>query len=239
MKKMVMIVLACLIAVSVFAGGGKAQGTSPAGGFKAVGIYEKYDLAQPKTIYVYMIGNPVKDIDEIMGMANNQYFKPLLNTEVTLTFITWAELADKYPLVLASGEDVDIIHAAPWNNYEQEVAKGSFRALTDQFIQEWMPATWVSQPKISWYQARSGGKVYAVPAADINVEYKFPVIRDDLRAKYNLPELKNWDDLRNYVYTVASRETGIQAYAAPASTIELMWTYLEAQNVKASSGPIY
>ncbi|MDR2303883.1 MAG: ABC transporter substrate-binding protein [Treponema sp.] len=239
MKKMVMIVLACLIAVSAFAGGSKAPGASPAGGFKAAGIYEKYDLTQSKTIYVYMVGDPAKDIDEIMGMANNQYFKPLLNTEVILTFISWAELADKYPLVLASGEDVDIIHAAPWNNYEQEAAKGSFRALTDQFIQEWMPATWVSQPRISWYQARSGGKVYAVPAADINVEYKFPVIRDDLRTKYSLPELKNWNDLRNYVYTIASRETGIQAYAAPASTIELMWTYLEAQNVKWSSGPIY
>jgi ABC-type glycerol-3-phosphate transport system substrate-binding protein len=233
-----MILLACLIAVSAFAGG-RSSGTSPGSGFKATGIYEKYDLTQQKTIYLYMVGDPAKDIDEIMDIANRQYFKPLINTEVILTFISWAELADKYPLVLASGEEIDIIHAAPWNNYEQEAAKGSFLALTDQFIQEWMPATWASQPRISWYQARSGGKVYAVPAADINVEYKFPVIRDDLRIKHGLPDLRNWDDLRNYVYTIAARETGIQAYAAPASTIELMWTYLEAQNVKWSSGPIY
>jgi ABC-type glycerol-3-phosphate transport system substrate-binding protein len=238
MKKTAMILLACLIAVSAFAGG-RSSGTTSTSGFKAAGIYEKYDLAQRKTIYLYMIGDPAKDIDEIMRMANDQYFKPLINTEVILTFITWAELGDKYPLVLASGEDIDIIHAAPWNNYEQEAAKGSFRELSDRFIQDWMPATWISQPKISWYQARSGGKMYAVPAADINVEYKFPVIRDDLRIKHNLPELKNWNDLRNYVYTVAARETGIQAYAAPASTIELMWTFLEAQNVKWSSGPIY
>jgi ABC-type glycerol-3-phosphate transport system substrate-binding protein len=216
-------------AASASGGSGKTGFASPDP------IYASYDLSQPLTIYLYMVGSTPADIDEVMALANEEYFKPILNTTVEIAFISWGDIATKYALVLAGGEDVDLVFTAPWNYYEQESSKGSFLELTEDFRAKWLPQTQKEMPPVAWLQMLTKGKIYAasqmVSASD---GYKFVVIRDDLRTKYGLPEPTSWDSLENYLFTVAAKEPSIQAYAAAASTAEVFAVYNQYRDVQSA-----
>jgi putative aldouronate transport system substrate-binding protein len=71
-----------------------------------------------------MLGDVPRDIDEVLDKANKEYFQPMLNTTLKLVFLAWSDYTTKYPLILAAGEDADIIFTDPWAFYEQEAAKG-------------------------------------------------------------------------------------------------------------------
>jgi ABC-type glycerol-3-phosphate transport system substrate-binding protein len=230
--------LLCVAAVSW--GGGKKQDTAQTTNFKSSSpTYASYDLGAPKQIYIYMVGTTPDDLDEVIEKANSDYFKPILNTTVEVVFIPWSDVGTKYALILAGGDDVDIIFTAPWNYYEQESGKGSFVELTDQFISRWMPVTSKEQSRISWLQAMTRGKIYGVPSMNSGDVYKMPAIREDLRTKYNLPPLNDWAALRQYLFTVAQRESGLQAYNATASTWEVMNSYFQGRDVLLTEQPVY
>jgi hypothetical protein len=70
--------------------------------------------------------------------------------------------------------------------------------------------------------------------------YKYAAIRDDLRTKYNLPEIKDRTSLENYLFTIVAREPGIQAYnSATGEFAELCWVYLESQDILVGGDPVY
>jgi ABC-type glycerol-3-phosphate transport system substrate-binding protein len=188
---------------------------------------------------MYMLGDVPKDLDEVLAKANAEYFQPMLNTTLKMVFLAWSDYQTKYPLVLAAGEDVDIMFTAPWAFYEQESGKGSFTELTTDFIARWMPTINKEQSAISWSQAKTGGKVYGIPTTQSGSVYKYVGIREDLRTKYNLPAINSWDTLEQFLFTVAANEPSIQAYAAQAEAPEVLWVYLESRNVLYSGDPIY
>jgi putative aldouronate transport system substrate-binding protein len=65
------------------------------------------------------------------------------------------------------------------------------------------------------------------------------MIREDLRQKYNLPEIDSWETLEQYIFTIPKNEPGIQGYAAAAATWELLNVYMEDRHVKLTEQPIY
>ena len=241
MKRIMVFSMILMMAASAFAGGAGGQqsgaGRTP---FKtADSAYASYDLSAPVTLYMYMLGDVPRDLNEILDKANNEYFKPILNTTVRMVFLSWSDYMTKYPLVLAAVEDVDIIFTAPWAFYEQESGKGSYLELTDDFVSKYMPNVAKAQSKISWQQATVGGKIYGVPTSAATLNHKHYAIRDDLRTKYGLPEPNSWETLEQYLFTIASREPSIQAYAAAAEAPEVLWVYLNYINVLTSGEPVY
>ncbi|MDR0641756.1 MAG: ABC transporter substrate-binding protein [Treponema sp.] len=230
----IMMIVLCLAACSKQ--GPAVSGGSGGSGFTSSdSVYASYDLSQPLTIYLYMVGGTPNDIDEVMAKANEEYFKPILNTTVEIAFISWGDISTKYALVLAGGEDVDLVFTAPWNYYEQESNKGSFLELTEDFRAKWLPQTQKDMPLVAWLQMLTKGKIYAASQMVSQSDgYKFVVIRDDLRTKYGLPEPTDWDSLENYLFTVAAREPSIQAYAAAASTAEVFAVYNQYRDVQTA-----
>jgi ABC-type glycerol-3-phosphate transport system substrate-binding protein len=214
MKKIFSLVLVlCLCAGFAFAGGSQSGG-SAAGGSKFTSsnpIYAGYDLNSPVKLYMYMLGDPQKDFDEIFGIANKNYFQPMLNAEIEMIWLSWSDYATKEPLILAGGEDVDIMFTAPWALYDQEAAKGSFVELTMDFVQKWMPQSYKMQSKISWQQAQTNGKVFAVPTLGGYTQGWAVVVRDDLRQKYNLPELNSVANFEKFITTIAGQEKEVLA----------------------------
>ncbi|MDR2808397.1 MAG: ABC transporter substrate-binding protein [Spirochaetaceae bacterium] len=241
MKKIMAFIVIFTTAVSAFAGGDKQQsGGAGKGAFTTTNsAYAAYDLSKPLTLYMYMLGDVPKDMNEVLDKANKEYFQPMLNTTLKLVFLAWSDYMTKYPLILAAGENVDIIFTAPWAFYEQESAKGSYLELTTDFIAQWMPNVAKSMSKIAWQQAVTGGKIYGVPTNFSALNHKHYAIREDLRTKHNLPEPNSWDNLEKYLFTIAANEPSIQAYAAAAEAPEVLFVYLNAMNVLASGEPIY
>ncbi len=91
---------------------------------------ERYDLSEPANLTVYFAGDAQIDQQKV-DEAFNQLMSELINTTVTINYLTWADTYTKYPLTLASGETVDIAFGAAWLDYGGLSLKGAFTPIED------------------------------------------------------------------------------------------------------------
>ena len=109
-----------------------------------------------------------------------------------------------------------------------EAAKGSFYELTTDFISKYMPLTAKYQAEESWDETTLAGKTIAVPSNTAQPMGKIVAVRQDLMEKYGMTELKNWEDYKQYMLTIAEKETpdsGIYAMASAGDNNELWDVY--------------
>jgi ABC-type glycerol-3-phosphate transport system substrate-binding protein len=172
-----------------------------------------FDTSEAVNIVFYALGSADPAFSKVVGLANER-MKQLINTTVDIEIIPLSDFATKYPLVLAGGEDCDLIFSAPWLFFAEQADRGAFMELTEEFRNTWMPETMKSQVPVSWKQAEYKGKVIVTPrnASDYEQAYGV-VVRKDMRDKYNIPEITDMDGFEQYLYAVAEGEKGTGAYA--------------------------
>lgn len=184
--------------------------------------YANLDTSEPVNLIWYAIGDTPPDLDLVFSEANTNYFQPVLNATMEMKFMSWSEYSTKYSLILAGGEDCDMIYTAAWCYFLQEAQKGAFYPLTEEFRETYMPLATKNQAPESWEQVTVGGEAYAVTRNYLTMpNYKFMAIRKDLRQKYNLPEVTDFDTFQDYMFAIAENEEGIQAIASPGNNDEL------------------
>lgn len=108
-----------------------------------------YDLAETETIVLYVLGDEPKDMGKVLEEVNQKYLLPNLNSTLDIKFLNWSDYQTKYSLVLAGGENVDLIYTASWCYYNEEAAKGAFKEMDMDFIQKYLPYTYEQQPEVS------------------------------------------------------------------------------------------
>ena len=194
-------------------------------------MYADTDLSDSYTVNMYLIGDTPNDWDMVEEKIN-EYLEPF-NTQLDVTFMSWSDYKTMYTLVLAGGEQVDLIFTAPWCYMYTEAAKGSFYDLSEDFINTYMPLAAKYQAKESWDETTLAGKTIAVPSNVAQPQGKIVAVRQDLMEKYDMTELKNWDDYKQYMLTIAEKETpesGIYALAASGDNNELWDVYRQQTN---------
>ena len=174
------------------------------------------DTSEAVTLKMILLGGKPADFDKVWSEVNAK-LKAKINATVDVEFLDWADWNQKYPLKFAASEDFDIIYTANWAYYNDQALKGGFLELTDDLLQKYAPLTWANMPKVSWEQAKVNGKLYMVPNNNVEVTNKIVLYREDLRKKYNLPEINSLESYANYLKTVAKNEEGIVAYGAKAA----------------------
>jgi len=222
---------------------GDSEGQSGEAGDPLASLYPEVDLSKRVTLNVYQLGAAPKDRDRVVEEIN-KILEPEVNTTLKLNFIDWGDIATKYSLILAGGEDVDIVFTAPWNYYYQEAAKGAFMEITDEFLTKYMPQTKQTQVPEAWDSVKINGKIFGVPKNVMSPEHKFLAIREDLRLKHNIPALTDWASYENFLVTIAQKETpesGIFGIAAAAGNGELRRVWMQQYDmfdgVNAQIGP--
>ena len=96
-----------------------------------------------------------------------------------------------------------------------------------------MPLAAKYQAKESWDETTLAGKTIAVPSNVAQPQGKIVAVRQVLMEKYDMTELKNWDDYKQYMLTIAEKETpesGIYALAASGDNNELWDVYRQQTN---------
>jgi putative aldouronate transport system substrate-binding protein len=178
---------------------------------------EGVDLSKKVNLKMYLLGDVPQDKD-IWVAELNKLIEKDLNATLSIEYLPWSDWQQKYPLILASGENVDLIYTSDWALYTQEAAKGAFIEVTDEMLTKYMPLTSAQQDKVSLDQGRINGKLFFVPRSTAAYTGEGALlIRGDLREKYGLPELKSIDDLEKYYTEIAKNEKGIFPYAASIS----------------------
>ena len=199
--------------------GDKDEGISPDSPYAGMG----FDLSEHKTVVMYTPCDVPEDIDKVLAEANEKYFHPWLNTTFEVKFISWADLATKYSLILAGSDQVDIMFTGNWCHFTDSIAKGAFRKLDPEWLKKYLPMSYEEQPEVSWDQASVNGVIYGIPkTASIFNNYRFVAVRGDLMEKYGFDRLESYEDFKEYLYAVAAdtAETGIYASAQSGGSPE-------------------
>lgn len=194
-------------------------------------MYPNVDFSKPYTVNLYLIGDTPNDWDKVLEQIN-EYLAPF-NTTLNVEIMGWADYPTMYSLVLAGGEQIDMIYTAPWCYMYVENAKGSFYTYDRDFVKENMPLTDKYQAEKSYSEATVNGKIVAMPCNQEKPQNKSVAIRQDIADKHGIDKLENWDDYMNFMLTVAEKETpesGILAQASATNNSELWDVYRQMYN---------
>ncbi len=166
----------------------------------------KIDTSKEVELIGYLIGDRLQGMDAVMEKMNEKLKKDI-NATMTINYIGWGDLQSKYPLVLASGENIDWIYTANWAYYGQEASKGAFKEITTDMLQTYMPKHYAAvKDTAAIKETLINGKSYMVSTATPDKKVNEFAIREDLRKKYNVPEVTGWTTIEPYLEAIKKNE---------------------------------
>lgn len=146
----------------------------------------------------------------------NTFYKELdkltkkdLNCTVRFTFSTWTDWQNKYNLMLAANDKIDMCYAADWINYQSYADKNAYLAL-DKMLPKYAPKIWKNISKTNWSGMKVNGKIYGVPNEYEEYVQHGLVYREDLREKYKLPVINSVASIEKYLDTIKKKEAGMK-----------------------------
>lgn len=195
MKKAICSMLAFLAAISALSGcgsnsttnSGSSSGNSSAAGSSSAGTEnsgDARDISEKVHLVMWSPGTAPRDQERV-----GEKLSELAERDLNAT-LEWNRFADtqKLNLLLTSGEVIDLIYTANYQNYAVYAAKGAFNPL-DELVPSVSPELQKYVSIDMWDATRVNGTIYMVPCMwPEYVPYGF-LWREDLRKKYNLPEI--------------------------------------------------
>lgn len=220
-KKLLSLLLAGSMALSLAACGGKDTATTPSGSSSATtdnnsaatedaaGTEEAgsaaVDTSERVDLVFYVMGDAPVD-EKAVEDALNEKLLEKVNATVDFQFSTWTDFQTKYSLELTSGT-ADLIYIANWLNFGQLANSGAFLELND------LLDTCGSDLKAligedALNQCSVDGQVYGIPNAwpeYVSAGFKY---REDLRAQYDLPVPDSLEDVEAYLLGIKENMPG-------------------------------
>lgn len=138
----------------------------------------------------------------------NAILKEKLNCTIKVDYAAGNDSKNNYELVLASGEPYDLIHAGNWFGYAVPANKGAYMDLTELFP-KYAPDLYAKMPEERLEEAMVNGKVYGIPNLYTSYGDTEIIYREDLRVKYNLPEITDLDSIGAYLQGIKDNEPGL------------------------------
>lgn len=167
---------------------------------------DKPDTSKEVTLKLYTIGDEG-------GMYSNQALEQLntllkekINATLEPLSVSWGDYREKMPLIYASGEAYDLAYTANWINYSKEAVKGAFLNIND-LMQEYAPLTYKEMSEAGMLDsAMVNGGLYMVPSTKSDYTTHQIMYREDLRKKYNCPEITDYATLAQYCDAIVANE---------------------------------
>ncbi len=214
LKKVICLALAAVTVFGALAGCGKKEVKTNTG-----------DL-EPVTLKCYIVGDLDPNKDAVLENLNNK-LKEKINATLDIIEIPWSDYKKKYSLILASGENIDLIYTSSWCYFYSEARKGAFMPLDEDMIKTYAPKTYEKLPKDAWDYVKIDGKISMIPQLKAGIAAKVMVYREDLRKKYNVPEIKSFEDFDAYFAAIKKNEPAMFPLNATVGNIEnLFFTYM-------------
>jgi len=125
--------------------------------------YAYTDLSEHKTVRMTMVGDgesTYPDYPEILALVNEELAK--FNTTLEVTVLSWADIGTMYPLILAGGDECDLLFVATWLHLWTGAQQESFYPIDEEFIEKYMPYADQYQDDASWAQVMYNGAIQGV-----------------------------------------------------------------------------
>ena len=191
MKKWFVFCLLLLLPALAFAAGEKEEGA--------------VDMDEEVEIFVKLPSNPPDALPEITEALNKLTMRDL-NATVRFEHYTWSDWRNKYKLDLVSGEPIDMLYSARWIGFFEFQADGAFKDISGM-LPEYAPSAWANIDSDKWVRlTREDDAIYAVPPHWDTADAIGFVYREDLRKKYNVPEITSVEVLEQYLMAIKKNE---------------------------------
>lgn len=170
-KRVVALLMACLMAGSLLGGCGKSaeQPAANTGGQDeqqkqeetasqedAGGSNESGDIVE---LSFYMSNSPVVDQDRIMTKAN-EIIEKEIGAHLNLIMVDGSQYQEKMNLMINTGDAWDLCFAANWLDFYNQAAKGAYADLTE-LLPTLAPETYSRIPEGLWKDVTVNGKIVA------------------------------------------------------------------------------
>lgn len=218
--------LCVMIVMSMFGGCSKKPATNTAGTTEGT-TEETTKTEESKSVmeplkevklkaYLISWATPYADNTRVMEEIN-KILKEKINATLEVTVDLAADAAKKIPLMLASGEDYDLM-SMDGSTFATAIAAGGLMEL-DELLPKYMPERMEGLSKKEEASFKFDDKYYKVPGG---FDWFLPqgwLIRGDLRKKYNIPEVKDIDGLQVYMDVLKEKEPGVIPFNTSASDV--------------------
>ena len=203
-----------------------AAGTTGAAGTEAADT----DTSEHVVLTMYCIGDEggiyaQQHLDKL-----NEVLTEKINAEINPVMVSWGDYKTKLPMVWASGEAYDLTYAANWTGYFTEADKGAFMDITELFP-TYAPKTYAECEEKGYLEStKVNDKLYMVPADKPEYTSFFYNYREDLRKKYNCPEIVDMETLETYLQAIKDNEPGMTAYGYTSTEVTRFQMFLNEQD---------
>lgn len=187
-------------------------------------------------VYMRTWSTPYEDNDKVVEEINKK-LKEKINATMEVIVELDAEAAKKIPLMLAAGEEFDLVSMGS-AAFASEVSRGGLMIL-DDLLFEYLPETMNSLTKQEHEALKFNGHYYKVPGG---FDWFLPqgyLIRGDLREKYNIPEVKDINGLKKYMEVLMEKEPGVIPFNTSAADVLNLWlNFINASGYMAVYQPL-
>lgn len=222
MKKVLSLVLACILMLTVFAACGNTnnQSSTPASTGESTPASTPADsstasAAEPVSgdtvVFKYVLpGDAPNDYARGIGDVNAKLAADGVGIEVDIQYVAWDVWDQKINLWLSTGEVFDAFHVmndrVTLANY---ASRGALADITDAMAQYGENIT-ANVPELGMTNCQIGGKQYGIPAYWLEPLVREGTIRTDLLEKNNLEMPTNFEELTEAYKTVMANWEGDQ-----------------------------
>lgn len=181
-----------------------------AGGSSGYVIPADWDISEPVNLSIYCIGDEGGIYADDMLDHINEILKEKINATIEPVMVSWGDYNQKLPIIWASGEAYDLTYTSDWCGYFTEGIKGAFYNL-DELLPKYAPKTYAEYAERGnvWDSCKINGSVYMVPAITEEWTAHAVVFREDLRKKYNCPEIVDIETLETFMDAIKENEPGM------------------------------
>lgn len=141
---------------------------------------------------------------------------PILSKiKLNFTFVTGADYKDKLQMAMTAQEDYDLLFCGSWHGLDSFISQGLFADLTSYFNNDAFPGLKGAfsedfvNAAMSTVKNEDGEyeqKLFQIPLAEYFEDLRGVAYREDLRLKYNIPEITDDASLKSYIQTVLENE---------------------------------
>lgn len=214
-KKLICLLLAGIMLVSIFTACGSKTNDSTTtnstneSSDEAKSGSEKSGSEElaPYEMSAFLPGDTPLHLDEVLEEANKK-LKDALNVTLSINFASWTDFPNKAQVMIAAGDETDLIFDAPWMHLPQMISAGAYLDL-EQLLNEHAPDLLKAFPKLMIDANRQNGKIMGIPLGDVLSSYHGLWIRGDLREKYGMPPIETIEQYEQYLMKVKENEAGM------------------------------
>lgn len=153
------------------------------------------------TLKMLLLGVRQRDSEAVWGRFNEELNKVLPNTKVDFQMIAAPDFKQKWDLMAAASEEVDIAWTGWLVAYVEEVRKGAYKPL-DELIDKYAPNIRTAVPDWVLEKAIVDGEIYSIPnyqlmtqlrtalAMPKDISDKYPDLVQDIRDAYKTDDYK-------------------------------------------------